>query len=150
MEHTPTRNFHCQNVRPSINELWVSLVFYLKLTCLNIYINIYTHAQSLEHSIVLRCHRTWHVLVIIIQCSSDCVPTYIVYATPSCNSPHKSKEEHWIQSKEGFRILSPLAWWVVYDNLFCKCVNQRYYRAEYWFSVFSAPGFSAYCYNCFI
>ena len=31
-----------QNIRPSVNELWVSLVFYLKLQCLSIYINNYT------------------------------------------------------------------------------------------------------------
>ena len=73
-----------------------------ELTCLNIYINIYTHAQSLGHSIVLQCHCIWHAFLITIQCNSDHVPTYIVYATPSSNSLHKSQEELWIQSKEGF------------------------------------------------
>ena len=41
MEHTPAKVSITQNVRPSINELWVSLVFYLKQRCLNIYINNY-------------------------------------------------------------------------------------------------------------
>ena len=41
MEHTPAKVFITKNVRPSINELWVSLVLYLKLKCLNININIY-------------------------------------------------------------------------------------------------------------
>ena len=41
MEHTPAKVSITKNVRPSVNELWVSLVFYLKLRCLNITINIY-------------------------------------------------------------------------------------------------------------
>ena len=53
------KDFHHQNIRPSINELWVLLVFYLKLKCLNICINIYMHAQSLGLSIVPQCHCIW-------------------------------------------------------------------------------------------
>ena len=41
MECTPAKISITQNVRPSVNELWVSLVFYLELRCLNIYINNY-------------------------------------------------------------------------------------------------------------
>ena len=40
------KDFHHQNVRSSVNELQVSLVFYLELKCLNIHINIYTHAVT--------------------------------------------------------------------------------------------------------
>ena len=58
------------------------------------------HAQSLELNIVPRCHCIWHVLLVTIQCSPDCVPTYIIYATPSFNSPHKSQEELCIQSNQ--------------------------------------------------
>ena len=46
MEHTVTKVSIAQNVRPSINELWVSLVFYLELRCLNININIYIHTVT--------------------------------------------------------------------------------------------------------
>ena len=41
MKHTPAKVSFTQKVRPSVNELWVSLVFYLELRCLNIYINNY-------------------------------------------------------------------------------------------------------------
>ena len=41
MEHTPAKVSITKNIRPSVNELRVSLVFYLKLRCLNININIY-------------------------------------------------------------------------------------------------------------
>ena len=41
MEHTPVKVSITQNIRPSINELRFSLVFYLKLRCLNIYSNKY-------------------------------------------------------------------------------------------------------------
>ena len=41
MEHTPAKVSITQNVRPFINELQVSLVFYLELRCLNIYIDNY-------------------------------------------------------------------------------------------------------------
>ena len=46
MEHTPTKVSFAQNVRPSVNELWVSLVFYLELRFLNININIYIHTVT--------------------------------------------------------------------------------------------------------
>ena len=41
MEHTPAKVSIAQNIRPSVNELQISLVFYLELRCLNIYINNY-------------------------------------------------------------------------------------------------------------
>ena len=41
VEHTSAKVSVTQNVRPSVNVLWVSLVFYLELRCLNININIY-------------------------------------------------------------------------------------------------------------
>ena len=49
MEHTPAKVSIAQNVRPSVNELWVSLVCYLELRCLNIniYIYIYTVTRGL-------------------------------------------------------------------------------------------------------
>ena len=46
VEHTPTKVSITQNVRPSVNELRVSLVFYLKLRCLNINIYIYIHTVT--------------------------------------------------------------------------------------------------------
>ena len=50
MEHTPAKDSITQNVRPSVNELHVSLVSYLKLRFLNININIYilTVTRGLE------------------------------------------------------------------------------------------------------
>ena len=41
MECTPAKISITQNLRPSVNKLQVSLVFYLELRCLNIYINNY-------------------------------------------------------------------------------------------------------------
>ena len=46
MEHTPAKVSIAQNVRPFVNELWVSLVFYLELRCLNINIYIYIHTVT--------------------------------------------------------------------------------------------------------
>ena len=97
------QEFSLPEHKPSINELWALLVFYLKLKCLNICINIYMHAQSIGLSIVPQCRHIQCILLITIQYSSDCVPRYIIYAMPSCNSPDKSQEELRIQSNEGFR-----------------------------------------------
>ena len=51
MEHTPAKVSITQNVRPSVNKLWVSLVFYLKLRCLNI--NIYIYLLTVTRGLAL-------------------------------------------------------------------------------------------------
>ena len=51
VEHTPAKVSIAQNVRPFINELWVSLVFYLELRCLNI--NIYIYILTVTRGLAL-------------------------------------------------------------------------------------------------
>ena len=51
MEHTPAKVSITQNIIPSVNELQVSLVFYLKLRWLNI--NIYIYILTVTRGLAL-------------------------------------------------------------------------------------------------
>ena len=63
------------------------------------------HTQSLGLSIVHQCRHIQHISFITIQCSSDCVLTYIVYTTRLHIIPHMNNKKEFT-----YKLMKDLAY----------------------------------------